>query len=194
MRLVALRETCSWQVSPPHIRERMSFDLQPTLTGELLELRPLAEADFDDLFAVASDPLIWEQHPESTRYQEPVFRKYFRGAMESGGAFVAIDRKDGRMIGSTRYHGYDPERSQVEIGWTFLARSHWGGRYNAEMKQLMLAHAFRFVEHVIFLIGSTNWRSRRAIEKIGGVLVGEGPDGRGHESLVYRITASARTT
>ena len=165
----------------------MSFDLQPTLTGELLELRPLLETDFDELFAVASDPLIWEQHPESTRYQEPVFRSFFRGAMESGGAFVAIDRKDGRIIGSSRYTAHDAERSQVEIGWTFLARSHWGGRYNAEMKRLMLEHAFRFVEQVVFLVGPENHRSRRAIEKVGGVLAGAGPEGRGHASLQYVI-------
>lgn len=168
----------------------MTFDLQPVLTGELLELRPLAEADFDELFAVAADPLIWEQHPESNRHEEPVFRRFFRGAMESGGAFVAVDRSNGRMIGSSRYHGYDRERSQVEIGWTFLARSHWGGRYNAEMKRLMLAHAFRFVEHVLFLVGPDNHRSRRAIEKVGGVLVGPGPVDRGHASVVYRISRS----
>jgi RimJ/RimL family protein N-acetyltransferase len=166
---------------------RAHFDLQPTLRGELLELRPLAASDFDELFAVAADPLVWEQHPESTRYQEPVFRKYFEGAMESGGAFAVIDRATGRIIGSSRYFGYDAERSEIEIGWSFLARSYWGGRYNGEMKQLMLAHAFRFVDRVIFLIGPDNLRSRRAIEKIGGVLVGAGPPGRGHESLMYAI-------
>ena len=166
---------------------RTPFDLQPTLVGELLELRPLTESDFDELFAVAADPLIWEQHPERTRHQEPVFRQFFRGAMESGGALVAIDRADGRMIGSSRFHAWNAERRQVEIGWTFLARSHWGGRYNGEMKQLMLAHAFRFVDTVVFLVGPNNHRSRRAIEKIGGVLAGAGPDGRGHESLIYVI-------
>ena len=171
----------------------MTIDLQPTLTGELLQLRPLRESDFDELFAVASDPLIWEQHPENTRWQEPVFRRFFQGALDSGGALVAIDRKDGRMIGSSRYHGYDAERSQVEIGWTFLARSHWGGQYNGEMKRLMLEHAFRFVERVVFLIGPNNHRSRRAIEKIGGVLMGKGPDGRGHESVVYVIRRPAPT-
>jgi RimJ/RimL family protein N-acetyltransferase len=170
------------------------FDLQPVLVGDLLELRPLAESDFDELFAVAADPLIWEQHPENTRHEEPVFRRFFRGALDSGGALVAIDRADGRMIGSSRFHAWDPERSQVEIGWTFLARSHWGGRYNREMKQLMLAHAFRFVDNVIFLIGPNNHRSRRAIEKIGGVLAGAGPDGRGHESLVYVIRRPSEHT
>src|SRR5438105_2779596 len=135
-----------------------SFDLQPTLAGELVTLRPLRPDDFDALFAVASDPLIWEQHPASDRYKEEVFRQFFREALDSGGAFVVIDAKDGRIIGSTRYFGYNPEKSEIEIGWTFLARQYWGGRYNKEMKELMLRHAFRFVDNVIFLVGPQNAR------------------------------------
>ena len=168
----------------------MPFDLQPVLKGELLELRPLRAEDFDALFAVAADPLIWEQHPASDRYQEEVFRKFFQEALESGGALVAIDAKDGRIIGSSRYHGYDETRSEVEIGWTFLARSYWGGRYNGEMKQLMLRHAFQFVDRVVFLIGPQNLRSQRAVEKIGGVRVGMRPDASGRESVVSQITAA----
>jgi RimJ/RimL family protein N-acetyltransferase len=147
----------------------MSFDLQPQLRGELIELRPLAPEDWDDLFAVASDPLIWEQHPESDRYKEDVFKVFFKDALESGGAFVVIDTETKRIIGSTRFHGYDPEKSEVEIGWTFLARKYWGGRYNREMKQLMLAHAFQFVENVLFYIGENNIRSQKATEKIGAI-------------------------
>src|SRR5215831_1988476 len=106
----------------------MPFDLQPTLKGRLLELRPLRPEDWDALFAVASDPLIWEQHPASDRYQEPVFREFFKGALECGGAFVVLDRATRAMIGSTRYAAFDAEKSEIEIGWTFLARSHWGGK------------------------------------------------------------------
>jgi RimJ/RimL family protein N-acetyltransferase len=168
----------------------MSFDFQPTLKGELLELRPLRAEDFHDLYAAASDPLIWEQHPVRDRYKEEVFRGFFREALESGGALIAIDSKDGRVIGSSRFHGHDEETSEIEIGWTFLARSHWGGAYNREMKRLMLRHAFKFVKSVIFLIGPQNARSQRAIEKIGGVRVGSRPDGGGRESFVYQITAS----
>lgn len=166
----------------------MIFDLQPTLKGKLVELRPLRAEDFDALYAVASDPLIWEQHPASDRYQEPVFREFFRGAMESTGAFAVIDAVDGCMIGSTRFCGLDEGR-EVEIGWTFLARKYWGGRYNGEMKQLMLAHAFRFVDRVIFVIGPKNLRSRRAVEKIGGVESGTRVEPTGRESVVYEITA-----
>jgi RimJ/RimL family protein N-acetyltransferase len=168
----------------------MPFDLQPSLKGELLELRPLRAEDYQALYAVAADPLIWEQHPIKDRYKEDVFKDFFRGALESGGALVAIDSKDGRVIGSSRFHGYDEEKSEVEIGWTFLARSHWGGAYNGEMKRLMLRHAFRFVSSVIFLIGPQNLRSQRAVEKIGAARVGSRPDATGRDSFVYRITAS----
>ena len=166
----------------------MPFDLQPTLKGNLLELRPLHAGDFDALYAVASDPLIWEQHPERERYKEDIFREFFRQAMESGGALIALDAKDGRVIGSSRFHGYDPANDEIEIGWTFLARSHWGGDYNGQMKQLMVDHAFRFVKSVILVIGIENWRSQKAAEKIGAVRAGSRLDGKGRENFVYRLT------
>lgn len=165
----------------------MPFELQPTLRGSLLELRPLRAEDFDALYAVARDPLIWEQHPERNRYERDVFSRFFREAMESGGAFMVIDRSTGEVIGSTRYFGYDPEQSEIEIGWTFLACSHWGGRYNGEMKRLMLDHAFQFVDRVVFLVGPQNLRSRRAVEKIGGVERGT-RIANGRESVVYEIS------
>lgn len=166
----------------------MSFDSQPLLRGELLELRPLREDDFEALFRVASDPLIWEQHPDRNRYQEATFRAFFEEALASGGALVARDRATGQIIGSSRYHGYDAERSVVEIGWTFLARAFWGGRYNGEMKRLMLEHAFRSVQRVVFVIGPDNRRSQRAVEKLGGVRAGTTTDAQGRERIVYELT------
>jgi RimJ/RimL family protein N-acetyltransferase len=168
----------------------MLFDLQPVLQGELLALRPLRPEDFHDLYTVASDPLIWEQHPVKERYEEEVFKAFFRESLESGGTLIAIDSGNGRIIGSSRFHGYDSEKSEIEIGWTFLARSHWGGVYNREMKQLMLRHAFSFVNNVVFLVGPQNLRSQRAVEKIGGVRVGSRRDAAGRDSFVYQITAS----
>jgi len=150
----------------------MAFELQPNLKGELLELRPLAPGHWNELFAVASDPLIWEQHPEHDRYEEDVFTVFFKEALESGGAFVIIDRQTHQIIGSTRFYGYDPKNSEIEIGWTFLARKYWGGRYNAEMKRLLLDHAFQFVENVVFFVGENNVRSQKAMEKIGATKVG----------------------
>jgi N-acetyltransferase len=155
----------------------MTPNLQPDLVGELVQLRPLRADDWQELFAVASDPLIWEQHPAHDRYQEPVFREFFEKALEepanAGGAFVVIDKATNRIIGSTRYHGYNPHKSEIEIGWTFLARSHWGGRYNRDMKRLMLDHIFQYVDRVIFLIGPDNIRSQTAIQRIGAVNTGE---------------------
>ena len=152
----------------------MAFDLQPHLRSELIELRPLASDDWDSLFAVASDSLIWEQHPEPDRYKEDVFRGFFKDALESGGAFAIIDRKTQHIIGSTRFYGYDPEKSEIEIGWTFLGRKYWGGRFNAEMKRLLLNHAFKFVETVVFFVGEDNVRSQKAMEKIGAIRSGTG--------------------
>ena len=171
----------------------MPFELQPTLTGEILTLRPLRPEDWDDLYAAASDPLIWEQHPTKDRYTERVFRGFFQEALESGGALVAIDAGDGRIIGSSRFHGYDEAGSEVEIGWTFLVRSHWGGVYNGEMKRLMLRHAFRFLDTVVFLVDPQNLRSQKALGKIGAVRAGSRLDGRGRDSVLFQITASSFT-
>jgi RimJ/RimL family protein N-acetyltransferase len=166
------------------------FELQPHLIGALLEVRPLKPEDWDELYAVASDPLIWEQHQANDRYQEEVFKEFFRQALESGGAFVVIDRAAQAIIGSSRYFGFDPAKSEIEIGWTFLARSHWGGKYNGELKRLMLDHAFKFVESVVFLIGPANVRSQKAVEKIGGVMIERRHKiirGEAVEQVVYQI-------
>jgi RimJ/RimL family protein N-acetyltransferase len=145
----------------------VEFDLQPTLKGDLIEIRPLTREDFDALFAAASDPLIWEQHPENDRYKRDVFQRYFDGAIESKGAFAIIERKSGRIIGSSRYCHLNPVDGEVEIGWTFLERAFWGGEYNQELKALMLDHAFRFVDRVVFVVGEKNFRSQKALQKIG---------------------------
>jgi RimJ/RimL family protein N-acetyltransferase len=169
----------------------MSFDLQPVLRGELVELRPLRADDLAALYAVAADPLLWAQHPAKDRHQEEPFRSFFDEQLRSGGALVVIDTRTDAVIGMSRFHGYDEERSEVEIGWTFLARSHWGGAYNRAMKQLMLSHAFRFVRHVVFLVDPENLRSRRAVEKLGGVQVASRTDDTGRPSVAYQIDASA---
>lgn len=163
------------------------FELQPHLSGALVDLRPLRREDWSAVFAAASDPLIWEQHPSNDRYKKEVFREFFESAMDSGGAFAVLDLVTGEVIGSTRYCNHVPEQSQIEIGYTFLARSHWGGRYNGEMKRLMLDHAFRFVDSVVFTIGPENWRSRRAVEKIGGEFLRDVFAGSPAARVVYII-------
>jgi RimJ/RimL family protein N-acetyltransferase len=146
-----------------------SPNLQPTLVGSRVIIRPVAASDWNDMFATAADPEIWALHPVGDRYTEPVFRAYFDSALASGSAFSIVERASGRIIGSSRYHDYDAGKREIEIGWTFLARPYWGGSYNREIKDLMLAHAFAFVDTVVFWVGETNWRSQRAMEKIGGI-------------------------
>ncbi len=167
----------------------MTFDLQPTLAGRLVHLRPLRPADHDALFAVASDPLIWEQHPDKTRSRPDGFRAFFQKALDSGGALLVTDAATGQVIGSSRYHGHDPVADEIEIGWTFLARSHWGGRYNGEMKALMLQHAFRFVGHVVFIIDPGNLRSQAAVARIGATRVADRTDPSGRVVRVFRVSA-----
>jgi RimJ/RimL family protein N-acetyltransferase len=171
----------------------MAFDLQPSLEDGALRLDPLRPSDFDALYAAASDPLIWEQHPNKQRYRREVFATYFEGAIDSGGAFKVIDRSTGTVIGSSRYYDLDETQRVVAIGYTFIARSHWGGGVNRALKTLMLDHAFRFVDRVNFHVGAGNMRSRRAMEKLGGVLAGEiEMSYYGEPSLlnvVYRIDA-----
>lgn len=168
------------------------FDLQPTLRGDLVEVRPLVPEDFDALFAAAGDPLIWEQHPESDRYRREVFQRYFDGAIGSKGAFAIIDRRSGRIIGSSRYWNLNPADSEVEIGWTFLEREFWGGAYNRELKSLMIDHALQFVNRVVFIVGEKNLRSQKALEKIGAKFARElerpGADGTIRRNVVYAIT------
>ena len=144
-------------------------DFQPTLTGPTVIIRPVVAGDWMELFDAGSDPEIWKVHPSPDRYTEPAFRQYFEGAVASKMGFVFVDRSTNRLIGSSRYHGYDAERSEIEIGWTFIVRKHWGGQTNREVKRLMLDHAFTFVDTVIFWVGEKNWRSQGAMTKIGGV-------------------------
>lgn len=145
-------------------------DWQPAIEGELVLLRPTRSEDWDEMFAAASDPLIWAGHPAKDRYTEPVFRNFFDGALESGGALTIVDKATARIIGCSRYHDHVPGLSRVEIGYTFIVRSCWGGAVNGEVKRLMLDHAFNFVDTVQFAVAADNMRSRKACEKIGATL------------------------
>ena len=185
-----MRDCADRVVSLGSLTGMKHFELQPHLIGDALGLRPLRPEDWEGLFLAASDPMIWEQHPARDRYKEEIFKAFFQEALDSGGALVAIDRKTQRIIGSSRYFGYEPENSEIEIGWTFLDRSYWGGKYNGEMKRLMLGHAFQSVDSVVFLVGPENVRSRRALEKIGAVLAGRRTrdlQGNAVEHVVYQI-------
>ena len=150
------------------------MNLQPSLENESVRIRPVRPDDFEALFAVAADPLIWSQHPNPLRWQRAEFANYFNGAIESGGAFMVFDSQTGELIGSSRFCNLNAEKRSVEIGYTFLIRSKWGGKFNPALKKLMLDHAFQQgLERVQFFIGANNLRSQIAMERLGGRKIGE---------------------
>ncbi len=146
------------------------FDYQPHLTGKVIAMRPTTAEDHAPLFALGSDPAVWDLHPQGDRWKESVFRAFFEDGLASGGALTATCRETGAVAGWSRYSALFTDPGEIEIGWTFLGRAYWGGAYNSDMKRIMLAHAFRFVDTVIFRVGETNFRSRRAVEKLGAIL------------------------
>ena len=150
------------------------MNLQPTnLVSELVELVPLKQADFEELYAVASDPLIWEQHPNPDRYKKEVFEVYFKGAITSCGAFLIKDPSTNDILGCTRFYDFNETEKSVLIGYTFFARSCWGKGINHAVKHLMLAYAFQFIDKVIFHVGALNRRSQIAMERLGAIKTGE---------------------
>jgi N-acetyltransferase len=152
----------------------MPFEFQPTdLNNPTIQLIPLCESDFDLLFAVASDPKIWEQHPNPNRYKKEDFNIYFKGAIESKGAFLVVDSKTKEVIGCSRFYDYDEQKSVVLIGYTFIAVKFWGKKINSQMKSLMMNHAFRFVNKIHFHVGAFNKRSQIAMERLGGTKIEE---------------------
>jgi len=168
--------------------------MRPTLSDEAVLLRPLVVDDHDALFAVASDREIWAIHPAHDRWKPEVFRAFFNEGAASNGGLAIIDRATGSIIGSSRYDIRVCEPGEVEIGWTFLSRAYWGGSWNRRIKRLMLAEAFRSGFHTaIFLVGESNLRSRRALEKIGAVMTDRRQSwemaGTQVDHLIYAITA-----
>lgn len=169
----------------------MSFDAQPTLIGHTVSLRPLAADDFEALYAAASDPLVWEQHPARNRHERDAFSAYFSDTLASGGALAVLDRS-GTIIGTSRFQVWTPgPDAAVEIGWTFLRRDHWGDGTNREVKHLMLDHAFTGVERVLFRVAETNTRSRQAVQKLGArLLPDESAPMNGVPHVVYELRRS----
>jgi RimJ/RimL family protein N-acetyltransferase len=170
-------------------------DLQPTLSGDAIRLRPIRPDDFAALYAVACDPQLWALHPARDRWQEPQFRSYFDTWFLRGGGLAIVERASGEIIGASCYSTEGRAAGQVEIGWTFLARAHWGGRTNREVKRLMIGHALKSFDCVIFRVAETNLRSRSALAKIGAVPTGGREEievgGQRVDHLVYAIGREA---
>ena len=151
----------------------MNFSIQPLLENDKVKLIPLWEEDFERLYEVASDPKIWEQHPNKNRFERDVFKNFFKGALESKGAFLILDKNSDEIAGSTRFYGYNETDKSIFIGYTFYGVKFWGKGLNSEAKKLMLNYIFQFVEKVIFHVGASNIRSQKAMEKLGAIKTDE---------------------
>lgn len=173
----------------------MNFSVQPVLENEEFQLIPLQQGDFESLYEVASDPKVWEQHPNKNRYQREVFENFFTGAMESGGAFKIIEKATGDVLGSSRYYDFDEKDSHIFIGYTFYGTKSWGKGINPQVKKLMLDYIFQFVDKVHFHIGKENFRSQTALERLGGQKIAEEEVAYFAEptrtNFVYEITKEA---
>ncbi len=146
------------------------MERQPHLSNNLVKIRPLAAGDFEDLYAAANDPLIWEQHPVK-RYKREVFEGFFKSSLETGGALVILDAKTNEIIGSSRFNLIPNVDKAIEIGWSFLMRKYWGGVYNKSFKHLMMEHAFQYWTHVLYYVDRDNLRSKVAMMKLGAKLL-----------------------
>ncbi len=151
----------------------MNFSIQKPLENTQFKLIPLQEEDFESVYEVASNPKVWEQHPNKDRYQKEVFKNFFQGAMESKGAFKIIDKETNEVLGSTRFYGYNEEDNSISIGYTFYGTNSWGKGINQQIKTLMLNYIFQFVDKVHFHVGKVNIRSQKAMEKLGGIKTDE---------------------
>ena len=151
----------------------MAINWQPLLENEFISLQPLQADDFEKLYKVASDPLIWEEHPNKNRYKREVFKTFFEGALASGGAFLIYDSANKEIVGSTRFYDYDEVKKTILIGYTFYAKAVWGKGYNYAVKNIMLNYAFQFVDKVILHVGAENYKSQRAMAKLPANKTGE---------------------
>ena len=168
------------------------MNLQPTLKNELVRIRPLKKEDCEPLYQIASDPLIWEQHPVPNRYQKEIFLEFFNNSLKSSACIIIEENSTNQIIGSSRFKRIENSDKAIEIGWSFLSRDKWGGKYNKAFKELMIEYALKHIDHVIFYIGLNNKRSQRAVEKLGGKKIAdkdlEHLMKKGKNDLTYRIS------
>jgi RimJ/RimL family protein N-acetyltransferase len=143
------------------------------LKNELITLVPMQEQHRETLYLTASDPKIWEQHPQHDRWQREIFDPYFDQGLQSGSGFIITDTANELIIGTTRY--YDITDHSVAIGYTFLTRPYWGGKHNMACKSLLLDYAFGYVDKVYLHIGPDNMRSIRGTAKLGASFVNSIP-------------------
>ena len=122
------------------------------------------------MFLIASDKKIWEQHPENDRWKRDKFSSFFENVIANEFGMLKIyDKILNKIIGSTRFYSLDKIDNSIKIGFTFIVREYWGTTINYQVKDMMISHAFRFLDKIYFDIGENNIRSIKAVEKLGAI-------------------------
>jgi RimJ/RimL family protein N-acetyltransferase len=150
----------------------------PTLSNKLVSISAIQKEDFEELYQSASDPEIWENHPSYDRYKREVFQSFFDGAMDSIGGIVIREQATNKIIGSSRFNQIPDREDIVEIGWSFLAKAYWGGKYNRAFKSLMIDYGLKRYTDILFYVDVDNIVSQNAMNKLSATRYG--PEGTEH--------------
>src|SRR5215469_4499433 len=142
------------------------------LETERVRLEPLTENHLPDLMAHCADQALWELvYADNPFTNEADAQSWLREALDDPQfyAFAIIDKTTNRAIGSTRYGDIHTEHKKREIGWTFIAQSHWRTHVNTECKYLLIRHAFEVLDlnRVALKANGKNMRSRNAMARFG---------------------------
>lgn len=168
------------------------------LEGERVRLEPLTPAHLHQLVAACNDDALWEFTFRANLFaQEETAKRLIADAIEDPHtvAFVVVDKATNTVIGSTRYFDIEEQHRKLEIGWTFIARSHWRTHVNTECKLLLLRYAFETwnAARVQLKAEAVNQRSRNAILRLGATHEGTfrnfriKPDGTKRDTAFYSI-------
>ena len=149
-----------------------------------ISLLQIKKENFEELYLVASDPIIWEQHPENDRWKKEKFSIFYKNGLQNKFGFLLIfDKHKNKIIGSTRFYSYDKIDKAIRIGFTFISQEYWGTSINFQVKKMMLDYTFKYLDKVYFDIGINNFRSRKAVEKLGASLFSDNKKG----NVVYTL-------
>lgn len=156
----------------------MSIDVSPTLENEFVLLSPLTLKNYQELIPVASQEKLVQYSP-SDIYTPETLQNYVTIALEQKERMISIpfiifDKTRQQYAGSTRYMNIHWKNKVLEIGSTWIGKEFQGSGLNTQMKHLMIDYAFDIMdfEKVEFRIDERNIRSRKAVEKLGGILEG----------------------
>jgi RimJ/RimL family protein N-acetyltransferase len=153
----------------------LNITMPLTLEGSVARLEPLRRDHVHLFWDVAKDSLEdifrWIPYPMRTLedFQRLVDRTFADQDRGESIVFATIDRRSGRVVGSTRFMNIDRINLRVEIGSTWIAPPWQRTALNTEAKYLMLRHAFEVWKciRVELKTDALNEKSRGAILRLG---------------------------